>query len=230
MKKKLIMIISILVLIIAVATVFLIKEDKPEPYDLLTSQTRYVESDLEYHEETSRTNDGIVIDICIDRDPTSSTLYLEELINQSSYVVKGKVVSIDYEFRNAYDHSKFNRFALGDEKKELFKWMIYTVYTVEVEDSLRGDTKKTITVTRSGNTGDFQFDKQKAAAEKCGFAKIHGGTFILPIKFIKVDVGENYTFLIKERLDDGTYLLTYKGVFPEDSKNGVNVDSLLKAE
>ena len=55
MKKKLIMIISILVLIIAVATIFLIKGDEPEPYDLLTSQTRYVESDLEYHEETSKT-------------------------------------------------------------------------------------------------------------------------------------------------------------------------------
>lgn len=228
MKKNLILIISILVLAISVAIVFLIKQDAPEPYDLLTSQTRYVESDLEYHEETSRTNDGIVI--YIDRAPTSSTLYLEELLNQSSYVVKGKVVSIDYEFRNIDDHRKFNRFALGDEKKELFQWMIYTVYTVEVEDSLRGDTKKTITVTRSGNTGDFQFDKQKAAAERCGFAKIHGGTLILPIKYIKVDVGENYTFLIKERLDDGSYLLTYKGVFPEDSKNGINVDSLLKAE
>lgn len=27
------------------------------------------------------------------------------------------------------------------------------------------------------------------------FAKIHGGTFILPERYIKVDVGEEYTFL-----------------------------------
>lgn len=230
MKKKLIIIISILVLIIAVATIFLIKGDEPEPYDLLTSQTRYVESDLEYHEETSKTNDGIIIEVAIDRISTSQPLYIEDLINKSSYVVKGKIVSIDYEFRNRYDYKKYNRLAFGDEKKDLLQWMIYTVYTVEVEDSLRGDTKKTITVTRIGNTGDFQFDKQKAAAERCGFAKIHGGTFILPERYIKVDVGEEYTILIKEKLDDGAYLLVYKGVFPEDSKNGINVDSLLKAE
>ncbi len=228
--KKLIITVMVVVLVVVVSIAFLIKDDAPEPYDLLTSKTPYDESDLEYHGETSKTNDGIIIEVAIDRVPTSQPLYIEDLINESSYVVKGKIVSIDYEFRNKFDYKKYNRLAFGDEKKDLLQWMIYTVYTVEVEDSLRGDTKKTVTVVREGNTGDFQFDKQKAAAERCGFAKIHGGTFILSERFIKVDVGEECTFLIKEKLDDGAYLLAYKGVFPVDSNNGINVDSLLNVE
>lgn len=229
--KSIVVVTTILVVVtVAIALAALHNnENDPEPYDLLTSETLYDESDLEYHEETPRANDGILSQTIIGYFP-EYRLYIENIINESPYVVKGKVISIDYEFRNKYNHKKFNRFALGDEKKDISKWMIYTVYTVEVEDILRGDTKKTITVTRIGNTGDFQFDKQQSTAEKCGFAKIHGGTFIPAERYIKVEVGEKCTFLIKERLNDGTYLLACKGVFPVNSNNGHTVDSLLNVE
>ncbi len=208
---------------------FLNTKDVPEPYELLTSQTLYRESDLEYYEETSTTEDGIICHISEDYD-SSYKLYIEELINNSPYIVEGRIVSIDYEFRNPYSNEKIKGLFLGKEYDDIGKWMIYTVYTVEVENTLRGHTKETIKVTRKGNTGDFQIDKQREASEKSGFTKAFGGILNIKVKYIKVDEGEMCTFLIRERLDDGTYLVSKRSVFPTDSKNGVNVDSLLKAE
>ena len=117
---------------------------------------------------------------------------VDKIINASSNIFIGEVISIDFEIIDLKTGAAITSF--DEENNNL---MLYTVYTIQVKDSLKGKSTSEYKLRRIGGTIGYKEDIQYDLLEQSDLLSIYGGTPVVE-KYKVIDVGETYLFCATE--------------------------------
>ena len=148
-----------------------------------------------------------------------------ELFEASSLIIEGRVVSISYAVID-YKYAQ----QVNDCKNDLDNKMLYTVYTVEVIDVLKGETGQTISLAIIGGRDDKDLDLQKQVLDQSGLSKLFNHIPILTESKVRLAEGDVCVFSLHKFGDFFTPINLEQFAFSQGSKEYYDIKERLKTE
>ena len=113
----------------------------------------------------------------------------EELVNAATNIYTGKITDISFDIID-YKTGKSDPSNLSESRYR----MLYTVYTIEVEKSYKGDNDQTEKLCLMGGVPGFNDEVQYQLARSSGLIDQYEGIPVLSFKHKKINIGESYLF------------------------------------
>lgn len=117
----------------------------------------------------------------------------EELINSADLVLIGKITDIDFQ---VLDSS--NALPVSDTTPEYFR-QLYTVYTVDISQTYKGNPEAVSTIRVPGGMVDFAVERQLEVMEEGkAFSRENGIPILENYHKVQCSIGNSYLFVLRQ--------------------------------
>ena len=117
----------------------------------------------------------------------------EALVENADLVFIGKITDIDFQVLDLSNALPVS------EKTPDYNRQLYTIYTVEISDTYKGDTTDVTKVRVSGGLVDYKVDEQLSVMEReKAFLREKGIPILKNYHKVKCSIGNSYLFVLKQ--------------------------------
>ena len=142
----------------------------------------------------------------------------DEVVNASTNIFAGKITDISFAIIN-YKTGKTVASVEPDSKK----CMLYTVYTVEVTESYKGDNHGTVQIAVEGGIAGFEDEDQFALMENSGLSEEYSGIPVVE-NSKNLETSETYLFCTYRSAGDYDFIINMEQfAFFDDSASASQI-------